>query len=482
MLSRASLVALVVLLIAIVVEGGYRAFLWTAARLTRDTPPRAFEIYAVGESTAAGVPYPPRTAPPYLVKKILGGTVARRTIAVTVVARAGESVYPQAARFERAVRARRRDDPGVVLIYAGHNDAAYEDETPWFETVREKLLYRSAIVRDLSFLIEERFPGARVRTLGTYEYHLRRIVELARASGLTPVLTTVASNLADMDPWLAADAEGVLIPGEALEKRGEWARALELYRAEAARRPALADYLRYKSARCLARLGRWQEAAPLFRACVDARVPDNFGRATSAQNEVVRRLAREYRVPLVDAQALFAAASPHGVPGDDLFIDGQHPDFRGYVLLAGAYARAVAEATGARLFEPMTWSPSLLDELGVTKEEQSLADVEAGRWLFSVASRHAHPGPRLEAAAERFRRALAKSPDCFSARLGVELTAAAKRPGFLDRNIDWLGAHRMFYGGAYDLPTPARKELLARLRLEGVPEPRLSALASATGP
>ncbi|MBI3564350.1 MAG: hypothetical protein HY079_04050 [Elusimicrobia bacterium] len=425
------------------VEGGWRACRWTAARLRRDTPPRSFELYAVGESTMAGAPYPKRAGPAFLVKKILGGTVDRRTIAVTVVARAGESVFPQAAAFEDAVRARRRDDPGAVLIYAGHNDAAYEDATPAFERFRERWLYRSLVVRDLSFLLEERVPALRARSLGTYEHHLRRIVETALASGLTPVLTVPASNLADADPWLDADGGA---------------------------------YRRWEAGRALARRGRWAEAAPLFRAAADARVPDNFGRATSAQAAVIRRLAAEYGVPLVDADALFAAASPHGVPGDELFVDGQHPDFRGYALLAGAYARALAERGGAKVYEPMAWSPRLMDDLGLTKEEQALALVEAGRWWFSVASRHARPGLRLDAAEARFRAALAADPACRSARVGLVLTAAARRPDFLDRNVDWLGARKLFYGGRYDLSAADRSDLADRARAAGVPEALLKAL------
>jgi len=434
-LTRTAAAALALLLAA---EGLFRAALWTAARLRRETPPRAFELYAVGESTMAGVPYPPRTAPPYLVKKILGGTVDRRTIVVTPLAAAGESIYPQAAAFERAVRARRRDNPGAVLIYAGHNDAAYEDETPPFERFRERWLYRSAALRALFFALEERVPALRVRTLGTYEHHLRRVVEAARDAGLMPVLTVPAANLADMDPGL-----------------GDGGRAYGLY----------------EEARALGARGRWTEAAPLFRAVVDARAPDNFGRATTAQAEVVRRLAAEYGAPLVDAGALFARASARGVPGEDLFVDGQHPDFRGYVLLARAYADALAAASGGRVFEPMEWSPRLLDALGVTKAEQALAQVEAGRWYFSVAARHARPGPRLDAAAARFRAALALDPACDSAKIGLALTAAGRTPDFLDRNVDWLGARKMFYGAAYALTPADRAELAARLRAAGVPGP-----------
>lgn len=434
MTTRVPRLAAALLLLGLTAEGGFRAALWTVARLRRETPPRAFELYGVGESTMAGVPYPRRTAPPFLVKKILGGTIAGRTIVVNDLAAAGESIYPQAAAFERAIRARDRGNPGAVLIYAGHNDAAYEVETPAFERFRERCLDRSALLRALSYALEERVPALRVRSLGAYEYNLRRVVELAKASGLTPVLTVPAANLADMDPGTGDGG---------------------------------AAYGLYERARALAKAGRWKEAVPLFRAAVDARAPDNFGRATSAQNDVVRRLAAEYGVPRVDAEALFARASARGVPGDDLFMDGQHPDFRGYVLLARAYAGAL----GAPVFEPMAWSPRLLDELGVTRAEQALAQVEAGRWLYSAAARHGRPGARLDAAAARFRTALVLDPGCGSARIGLALTAAMRKEGFLDRNVDWLGAHKMFYGAAYELVPADRAELASRLAAAGVPAP-----------
>lgn len=421
-------------------EGTYRAWLWADGRARRDSTAQAFELYAVGESTAAGVPYPRRTAPPFLVKKILGGTVDRRTIAVTDLAEAGMSIYPQAVKFERAIAGRRGGNPGAVLIYSGHNDAAYDAETPLWEYAREEWLNRSAMLRDGFFLVEKRFPAARVRTLATYEYHLRRVVELSLASGLTPVLTTTASNLADMDSG---------------------------------------DGARFGRARLLARRGRTKQAAALFRACVEAREPDNFGRATAAQNAVVRRLAREYGAPLVDAEALFAAASPGGAPGNDLFIDGQHPNFRGYVLLARAYADALAAAFRAPVFERLEYSPRLLDELGVSRPEQALAEVEAGRWLFSAAARRDRPARRLDAAEARFRRALELDPGSASARVGLALALAARRPGFVDRNADWLGARKLFYGGRYEVAAADRPELLDRLRAGGVPKAQLEGLSRA---
>lgn len=399
------------------------------------------------------MPYPPRAAPPFLVKKILGGTLHHRTIVVADLAEAGMSLYPQAEKLEAALLARRRG-PGAVLVYAGHNDAAYSDRTPFWETAREEVFNRSALLRAVFFAAERRFPALRVRTLQTYEYQLRRVVRLARASGLTPILATAASNLADMDPGLPPGAG----PGER------------------------AVYARFERAGREARRGRKAEAAALYRAVAEARIPDNFGRATAEQNAVVRRVAEDEGVPLVDAEALFARASRLGVPGEDLFIDGQHPNFRGYALLAEAYAEALAAREGVALFEPMTDTPRLLDDLGITRSEQALAQVEAGRWLFSAASRHGRPGYRLDAAAARFRRALVLDPDSFSARVGLALTQAARRPDFLDRNIDWLGARRMFYGAAYELPAADRPELIRRLRASGASPALLEGISAAKGP
>ncbi len=62
--------------------------------------------------------------------------------------------------------------------------------------------------------------------------------------------------------------------------------------------------------------------------------------------EVARR---EAGVRLVDAEEAFARQSPHGVPGEESFLDHVHLTFHGNYLLACALFAAVREA----LPEPM---------------------------------------------------------------------------------------------------------------------------------
>ncbi|HEX4048611.1 MAG TPA: tetratricopeptide repeat protein, partial [Elusimicrobiota bacterium] len=235
----------------------------------------------------------------------------------------------------------------------------------------------------------------------------------------------------------------------------------------------LRAYLRYRMALCLGRLGRHRLEAALLRACVEARTGDNFGRARAEQNALIRRLAREYSIPLVDFERIAADASPRGVTGDELFIDGHHPNIKGYALLADALAEAVARSSGGRVRAPIAAAGRLLDDLGCSREGQSRALVESGRWLLSVGARQAYPFQRWSMAADRFRRAAELEPDDFSARFGSALAAAALGGRFVEPNLDWLGERGLFYGGDYDVSTEDFPEAVEKLRAAGVPGPQL---------
>ncbi|HEX4048881.1 MAG TPA: hypothetical protein VH309_13640, partial [Elusimicrobiota bacterium] len=166
-----------------------------------------FELYAVGESTAAGVPYAPEITPAKLVSRILGGRVRGRPIVPIDVARQGESIYPQAEEFESALRRRAfPGGPGAVFVYAGHNDAFDAEQTPFFEYFKEDVLFRSELLKALFFYAEKYRLIPRVRTMQTYEFNLRRVIESSRRAGLTPILATAASNFSGIDPGFPADS------------------------------------------------------------------------------------------------------------------------------------------------------------------------------------------------------------------------------------------------------------------------------------
>lgn len=360
-----------VLAALLALEFGYRGFL-RAHCLGASGAPAAYDVYGVGESTMQGQPWY-FAAPPALVARALPGPTR-----VFNWARGGNSLYPQAYGFADGVMCRDARRPGAVLLYSGNNEFDMTPSAP-LEGLRLALEDRSAVLRRVFFLLERRVPALRLRTPRSYRRNLERVVEAARAAGLTPVLSTVASN-ASVDP-----ADG---PAYALFLKGDRAAA--------------------------------READP----------GHNFGRAKAAQNDIVRAVAREKGVALVDAAAFMS---------DDLFEDGHHPTVKGMVRLAQAYARAL------RPDAPVIAEPA------PSKKDVVLAMLTTGRWFFSVAARHPRPQLRLKLARSKFERALAAEPANRSAKFGLCLVAAAEKGDLLrdEKSLDWLGERGFFYGEEY---------------------------------
>lgn len=479
------------LLAAAVLLGGLAAELGFRARRGAAVPAAAgFDLYVVGDSTAAGEPYAPGITLAGLVSGMFGGRLAGGEIRVTDLSRPGESVYPQSMAFERALRGRRSGGPGAVLVYAGHNDAGREEGLAPFELLRESFLSRSVLLSEAFFYAEKYFPSLRARTRRAYALRLRRVVELSRGQGLTPVLATAVSNLADMDPGLApergltaGEAVGVLRAGLALEEAGKRAEALAFYSVKAAEFPGLRAYLQYRSAKCWQGLGRADKAGEAYAAAAATGARDNFGRAGEDQNAVVRALAAEYGVPLVDAARLFADRSPVGTPGAALFSDGHHPNMAGYLLLAGGYAAALSERYGEQVRRRYAGPEDAFRAFSYGAQERALALVYSGRWYFSAAAGHAYPFQRLSLAREAFGAALALAPGNFSALFGLGLTEAAARSGLLtdEAGLDWLGANGFFYGTQYRLDAARLADALRRFSDAGVPPRLLAEIKAAAG-
>ena len=479
-------------LLAIGAESAYRLFLAVrSARNRARAPQDVFEIYGVGESTIAGVPYKDFSFPD-LVSKMFSGRIAGRRIEVINLAKPGESIYPQAVGFERRLASRNRANPGAVFIYSGHNDPGQPRRTPFFEYLKEDILLRSRILRDLLFFADQHAMIPRVRTMQTYEYNLRRVIELSRDSGLVPILSTVVSNASDMDPGLEASKDDRLTPydfreiirlGERMEAAKQYRKAIGHYKrfmGEARVRP----YLMYKIGECRRRSGDYGMAHWFYWEAIDLGSQDNFMRATDSQNSLLRGLAREYDIPLVDSVKIFEEKSPHGITGNGLFADGHHPNIKGEILLANAFARQVSSLTREPIRLRVSYSEDtdrIFKALSYSKQDQVTALLRSGRWLFTVSAQQLLPQLRLGLARERFKSALALQPGNFSATLGLALVDAAMSGEFLrkEENINWLSERRFFYGAEYKVSEDSLPGIIRTLRSAGTPEPLLTAVQDA---
>jgi lysophospholipase L1-like esterase len=470
LLKRGLVLALGIASLAALGEAAYRVKLRFSG--LRNTPPgSAFEFYGVGESTLVGEPFDPKISVPRILEYMFGGEIAGRTIVVKNLAERGSPLYPQSIAFERAVASRDAHAPGVVLIMSGHNEGIVpgEPDSPPLSLL-SRVAEESALLGDAVMALRRRRLISREKTLATYEYYLRRVIETAQQNGLVPILATMASNISRIEPNCDAsdgDAVGALIArGSRLEDNGEFAAARDLYRGGVAGHAHSAALLYYRAGRCEEALGDFAAAREHYWTAVDLDRRTMFGRTTRAQNELLRRLAREYHLPLVDAVAIFEAHSPHGLLGDDLFMDGQHPTIEGYLLLANAYAGILAEQFGARITHPLADVQAVVAALGYTASDVPNALVDAGSWLIATSVDHPFPRDRMALAAKRFASLIGEGDD-FSAWLGIALTQAALRGGGLrssDNGLAVVGA----YTKSYHIPPAELPSLLVALQHYGV--------------
>ncbi len=486
---RVAAVACAVALAAVVTEVGYRHVLRGQRRFL-PVAADAFVLYGVGESTMTGQPYTESVSPIMLTQRLLGGRIGGRAIEVHNLAQPSSGIVSQGLRFEAEVAFRDREVPGAVLIYSGHNEGVGSNERPGGPLsllADVGLLRYSAVLTDLLVYLEANrivMPpeGLHHRS----EPFLRRVIESALHAGLVPVLFTVPSNIGGIEPNARAsdmpEVRAILETGADLETAGNTSAAVAHYRAayEAARgegRPS-SVLLLYRAARCEEALGDYEAARRDYWSVVDSDSRLNFGRATTEQNDLIRSLGEEYRIPVVDAVRAFEQAAPNGILANELFADGHHPNLEGYRLLADACVTRLADVLPAKRAEDLADVADIVAELNMSSQYLRAAHIMAGSWLLSTAALHPWPRDRMALAEAHFRAALS-SDDDLSALLGLALSQGSRDGTLLtDDVVDELGRARVFYTDFLTISPDLWAKLSPLLRDRRVDESTLTRIES----
>ncbi len=369
---------------------GYRFFPPELARnpspiaVEREKPAGVFRIAVLGESAAQGDPLL-EFGPPRLLEKMLGAMDGSRRYEVVNAAMTAinSPVLVDIARDLQVCR------PDAVVLYIGNNEvvgpfgpgtifspltgatrlAAFRVRLTRLRLAQWLHFRRARSPRTwagLDLFAGFHFPEGDPRLepmYAAYRRNLESIVAACRKTGARVILSTVAVNLADCPPF-ASEEPAVLAPDvraawQAACDRGAAAQeAGDPETARAAFRQALALFDRH--AGLVHRLAQAEQAAGDLAAARAAyrRARDldtQRFRADSRLNDIVRAVAREMNVELVDAEAAFAAASPErGVPGEELFLDHVHFTFAGTRLLTGLFAAALRGAEASEIPPPET--------------------------------------------------------------------------------------------------------------------------------
>jgi tetratricopeptide (TPR) repeat protein len=272
-------------------------------------------------------------------------------------------------------------------------------------------------------------PAEREEARASFEQNLRAILDDAERAGARVVLCTVPSNVKD---WVPNESRfdnkvGLMQRQDLMRRLDEGKRALESGDAASAigsLEQAVAIDGGYAEA--LYRLGQAYEAAgreaDAYGAYVRARDADSKpARAISAFNQMIRELAQERGVLLVDTERIFEDASPGRLVGFNLIEDYVHPKPEGHKLIARAIWQALLE--DGRLGEPKSADLAVFER--AVGSEATAAGTPA--LLYNLAVVLENQG-RFDQAMEKYRECVALDPNYYVARynLGRLLTRAGR--------------------------------------------------------
>ena len=338
--------------------------------------PDTFRIFIFGESAAIGDPRPNYGAGCYL-EVLLAERYPQAKFEIIntgVTAINSHAILPIAREC-----ARHQGD--LWLIYMGNNEmvgpfgavTVFGAKAPPLWLARAQLQLRRLrfcqLLLDAAQKIQKVNPGAdgwrgmemfapnqltpndpgRQRVYRNFERNLNDIVQAGLDSGARVVLSTVAVNLKDCPPFGAvspadlapagrAAFEQFCRDGAAAQRKDVSPTPSPIFSKRAGIFPQSAE-AQYQLAACLLRLTNAAVARPHFQQAVDDD-PLPF-RADSRINETIRAAARRFAggsLELCDAAEALTAASPEGVPGEELFFEHVHLNPAGNYALAVAWA------------------------------------------------------------------------------------------------------------------------------------------------
>jgi len=184
-----------------------------------------------------------------------------------------------------------------------------------------------------------------------FSENLGKILDIAQKNSVPILVSTLVSNLRDQPPFQSLFSDSLsresqqrwqehFQQGKKLTAAKDYVKALSAYeRAELI--DASPAVLHYEIGNLFLAVGDSVHAKQSYRRARDLD-PIRF-RAPSEFNQLIKSLCRKNQTPLLDLEAVFSAFSKFHIIGNELVSEHLHPNFRGYFLMAKAFARAIVE-------------------------------------------------------------------------------------------------------------------------------------------
>ncbi len=345
-----------------------------------EKPQNGFRVFVLGGSSAQGFPYAKPASFPSQLQRRMEKSHPNQYFEVVNLGASAINSYTLQDILPEVLE----QSPDLILIYAGHNEyygalgsgssrtgvsnPAFTQfllrlkEFRTYQLLENGLAVFASSNRQSANLMEEMI-GQSFIDLGSetfeagveqYEYNMRDVLEQIHDANVPVIIGTLVSKLKDQKPFSS---------GQKDEKGWD-----------------ASDYYRQAKERLM------QDSVQAKSLFAKARELDGLRfRAPEAMNAAIRRLARAYMVPLVDADSFFSSHSDKGIPGEELLCDHLHPNMAGHFLMSKAYYREMQQS-GFLSSEPeMNTGASELDSILIAEMPFSKLDsVQAQRTLVNL--------------------------------------------------------------------------------------------------
>ena len=211
-----------------------------------------------------------------------------------------------------------------------------------------------------------RDPDWRAGVIQHFEISIRAMIDRCREAGVPLLLVNLGSNLRDTAPFKSEFSRELSATDEL-----KWQQAFDAATAldrsspapdvesnvesntESNAERALGEYrvaesidhghalLLYRIARCLDRLGKYDDARSYYLRAKDEDVCPL--RMIDEMYEAQQQIAAETGTPIVDARVLLDESSAQSIPGHDWYTDHVHPTIFGHQQIARAIATAMRQ-------------------------------------------------------------------------------------------------------------------------------------------
>jgi len=359
-----------------------RMRLFSPAEFSFEKPAATTRVFSLGGSTTQGEPYGPPTAFTNWLRinlELIGPSRKWEAINCGGLSYASYRVLP-------ILREVLNYSPDLIVVYCGHNEFLEERElggwkrTPTIATGLISRLYRLRMVQYVSSIaraksanhVEDRTTRLHrevdalldsqgglekyhrnsldaPNVVASFRWNLQQMAEACQARHVPLVFVVPTANLRDSPPFkfeidltLSHDEtqriETLWLQSQ--EGEADTKRVCDAMQKILAMDPRHAGAHYYLGQRAIAEKD-WDNAKSHLIAAKDYDVCPL--RAISAIQQTVRDSASEYRVPLLDADALFQSKCANGIVGHPWLIDHVHPGIEGHQLLGEALAELLVQ-------------------------------------------------------------------------------------------------------------------------------------------